>query len=346
MIAILEQDKTLIVIVILVLILKGSKQMNKKISFHFQPKLTEKGTMLIEKSFEGKKRRYLEGVSSGLKEDAHKERMSENAIAKFMKQANSGDILLFPDIHGIRQSEDIGILEEAFILPNGDWFTSYRLYDEYDEPGQIKLEKINNLWKQLQGLPPYTKPKQMGFSIEGVIAEKGIITTSRGDTILDDIELDGTVLVPRPAYLDGIANAVFKALDILPPWTEDKVKKESVNKLTAVVKGKDIENAYWSMKFDINNALEELVENIMGDKKAMKKERLEVVFKQYNEAAINLILESSSVFKQSTINEEIINTIKKSKSKTAILKALNEELNKLQKMYSKENNNDRLKQKS
>lgn len=314
--------------------------MNKKISFHFQPDIKERSpigsnslvkTMLIEKEIDGKKRRYFEGISSGLKEDAHKERMSKKAINKFMEQANSGDLLLYPDIHGIKQSEDIGILEKAEINKANDWWTSYRLYDEYDDPGQYKLEKINNLWKQCMGLPPYKKPKQMGFSVEGIIPENGIIRTIKGETVLDDIMLDGVVLVPRPAYMTSVANAVYKALDILPPWREEKVQRNISGKLNEVLK-EELTDKYWSKKFDVQDALEKAAEEIMSDPQDMKMERLVVVFKEYKSAMINLLLESQSIFQENKLEQVVA---KAERTKNQVYKDLVTQLGELQKSFAR-----------
>lgn len=316
--------------------------MNKKISFHFQPNLQKegiyKGTMLVEKNINGKKKRYLEGVSSGLQEDAHKERVSENCIKNFMAQANSGDILLYPDVHGIQQSEDIAILEEASILENGDWFTRYRLYDEDDNPGQIKLEKINNLWKQCNGMPPYTKPKQLGFSIEGVIPDGGVKVSEKGQNILDNIDLDGVVLVPRPAYMDSVANAVYKALDILPPWRAEKVQKNIQGRLEEIITEKDLKDKYWSKKYDIQDALQQIIEKTMSDRQDMKKERLAIVFDEYKNAMVNLLMKSQGIFQKDNLNQEIaqqINAEKNITNKDKIFKDLTIELGNLQKFIAR-----------
>jgi hypothetical protein len=319
--------------------LKG-KKMSKKISFHFQPNLQKEGkfldTMIVEKEIDGKKKRYFEGISSGLKKDAHKERVSDRCIKKFMEQANSGDMLLFPDIHGIKQSEDIGILEKATILENGDWWTSYRLYDEDDDPGQYKLEKINNLWKQCMGLPPYKKKKQMGFSIEGIIPEEnGIIMSSTGDTILDDIQLDGVVLVPRPAYMDSIANAVYKALDILPPWREEKVQKNIQGKLNQVINEKELKDKYWSKKYDVQDALSQTIEEIMLDAQDMKIERLSIVFDEYKTAMINLLMESQAIFQNDDLNKEVTRSINAENDKARIFKSIDENIGEFRKIITR-----------
>jgi len=311
--------------------------MSNKISIHFQPVIQKTGSMTVEKSMNGKVRRYLEGVSSGLKEDAHKERVSEKCLKQFMELANSGDILLFPDIHGIRQSEDIGILEKAEILPNSDWFTSYRLYDEDDNPGALKLEKINNIWKQCNGLPPYSKPKIMGFSIEGIIPDKGIIMSKSGDSILDNILLDGVVLVPRPAYLDSVANAVYKALNVLPPWREEKVKNIVKSQLNEFLHEQELTNMYWNKKFELNNAFQHIIEKIMADSQNMKGERLDIVFNEYKVAMINLLMKSQELFKQDNLEQDISKSIQSERNRERIYADLSKQFELLQKCYARRN---------
>lgn len=314
--------------------------MNKKISIHFQPKLfqdplSKREVMSVEKSVGGQKRRYIEGISSGLKEDAHRERVSKRCIDKFMQLANSGDVLLYPDIHGIKQSEDIGILEQADTMNNGDWWTSYRLYDEYDDPGQMKLEKINNLWRQCMGFPPYKKPLRKGFSIEGVIPEGGTLVDEKGLGILDNIELDGVILCPRPAYHDSVANAVYKALEIMPPWTEKKTQEKINGRLNEVMVNKDLKNKYWSKKFDIQAALQETVEDIMADGQTMKSERLNIVFDEYKAAMVGLLMKSQGIFLKDDLNQEVAQAVKVAKNKEQICKALAVNLDALQKIILK-----------
>ena len=207
---------------------------SNKIAFHFHPFEYDSKSHVIEKSIDGVKKRYLKGVSSGIKIDGHGERMTEKCIKSFMDQANSGDVLLYPDIHGIKQSEDIGILTKASVSPIGDWETEYKLYDESDGVGQNKLEVIDTIWKQLNGIAPYSKPLQKGFSIEGFIPDAGVQMSQTGKRVIDNVELDGVVLVPRPAYQDSVANAVYKALGELPPWQVNKVQKNLNNKLVII----------------------------------------------------------------------------------------------------------------
>ena len=156
--------------------------MDRNIHLHFHPREFDKGNHVIEKADSaGRKRRYLCGISSGVKVDEHGERMTEKCIKSFMSQANSGQVLLFPDIHGIKESEDIGFLSKAEILDSNDWHTEFGLWDEGDGIGKNKSEKIDTLWKQVNGLPPYKKARQKGFSIEGIIPETSIIMDNFGN---------------------------------------------------------------------------------------------------------------------------------------------------------------------
>lgn len=161
----------------------------------------------------GRKRRYVEGVVSGNSVDGHGEIVTPNCIQSFMKQANSGDILLYADEHGIRATQDIGILVSCKVLQNGDWFVTFRLYDEFDDVGQWNKDTADMTWKQLLGLPPYKHAKQRGFSVEGAVPDGGIKEMLDDERrVMDDIILDGVVLVPCPAYKASIASAVSKAL--------------------------------------------------------------------------------------------------------------------------------------
>ena len=139
--------------------------------------------------------------------------MTENAVNSFMGQANSGNVLLYEGQHGVNYIDDIGKLTSADIIKGGDWFTEFRLYDDLDKMGGVTLEKADKLWQQVNGFPPYNHPIQKGFSIEGEIPDGGIVSMdTTGKRVIDDVLLDGVVVVPRPAYKDSIASAVYKAL--------------------------------------------------------------------------------------------------------------------------------------
>jgi hypothetical protein len=281
--------------------------MAKKIPFHFHPYNFEKNGHTVTKSEQGETRRYLIGVSSGLVEDAHKDRMSKRCVESFLEQMNAKDILLYPDKHEIEDSNDIGILSYGDILKNGDWYTEYRVHEESDGIGMQKTEKIENIWKRIKGLPPYTKPKQKGFSIEGIIYEKDIIKDELGKQVLDYVDLDGVILVPRPAYIHSMANAVFKALGELPTWEAEKIKTDTQGKLHDIVQQQELHNAYWDKKYSLNGALQELITNIMSDQRELKSDRLQLVFNEYRDSMIDLLLASKDLFLDDSKDSEYIN---------------------------------------
>lgn len=167
----------------------------------------------IEKSIQGRKSKYLVGVASGIDEDAHGEHLTPNCIASLVKQAQEGDVLLFADVHGIKESEDIGIMTDFKVLPDKDWEVEFRLYDESDGVGRDCLDKIGKLWAQLNGLPPYTQPRQKGFSIEGFIPDNQVLQYKKQQHgQIDDMVLEGVVVVPRPAYQNSVVQAIQKSV--------------------------------------------------------------------------------------------------------------------------------------
>lgn len=317
-----------------------TKKIGKEIKFHFHPNDFEHKGHIIEKDEGNRKRRYLSGVSSGLKIDAHGERMTDKCIKSFMNQAESGEILLYPDIHGIKESEDIGKLVKAEILPNGDWRTEYRLYDESDGIGAYKAEKIDTLWKQLNGMPPYSKPRQKGFSIEGIIPDENIIYDSFGDQdrgVLDDVLLDGVVLVPRPAYKDSIATAIYKAFGETTPQRQESLKISLVQN----IEREQIENAFYKHKWEYQDALENTIEKIMRKTNNNKLEELNLIFDEYKGLMIELIMKSASLFAGEQVEEqptEMIedNTVLESVNpRIGLYKSLLTELKKLDKVMEK-----------
>lgn len=267
----------------------------KKISFIFHPFQYENKSHIVEKEMNGKKRRYLKGITSGVAVDGHGEKITNNCIKSFQQQANAGDILLYAGKHGVDYTDDIGRLEHSEILPNLDWLTEYRLYDEEDGVGQNTLERADKAWRQSAGLPPYKSPKQFGFSIEGFIPEDGIIAMDQeGRRVIDKIQLDGVVMVPRPAYQTSIAQSIYKALDERSPWN---VEKEMSRDFKNRIQADELENSYFRRRFQFQDLLENEIDKIMcnahiGD----KKETLNKLFDEYKDAMMELILNSASLF--------------------------------------------------
>lgn len=201
----------------------------KKISIHTRQNPHYNGASLVEKSVNGVKHRYMCGIASGTRIDQHGERLTQHCIDSIVEQCNKGDVLLYADVHGIKASEDIGILTDCNIDPNGDWVVEFRLYDESDGVDQASLEIADKLWKQLNGLPPYRKPRRKGFSIEGYVPdENGLVDKKEKFGVIDDIVLEGVVVVPEPAYQDSVIHSVYKALGETPEWTHRKSIREEL----------------------------------------------------------------------------------------------------------------------
>lgn len=309
-----------------------------KVNFHFQPYDFDHQQHAVEKAdTEGHTRRYLSGVASGTRTDMHGERMTQKCVESFMDQANSGDILLYPDVHGVKFTEDIGIMKAARILPNGDWYTEFRLYDEYDDVDARSIEIANKLWKQVNGLSPYTKPKQKGFSIEGYVPEDGIVEMDEfgGRRVMDNVLLDGVVVVPRPAYQDSIAHAIYKALGETPPWvTENKISKS----LRSIIEEEQIENMYFRKKFAAEEAFEDLITDIMNSNAVNKSEQVDRVVAEYGQILRELVLKSESVFKVEK-REAVGSPYRASKpDKQTLFNQLFKELGKLEKIQKERAN--------
>ena len=270
---------------------------SRKISFHFHPMNPEGNEHAVEKSDNtGTKRRYLRGLSSGVKVDGHGERITDKCIKSFHNQAVSGDILLYPDLHGIRGTDDIGILVNHEITKSGDWMTEYRLYDQNDDVGATTLERVDKLWKQMNGLPPYTKPKQKGFSIEGTIPDYAIVQMDEtgGGRVIDDVMLDGVVIVPRPAYQDSIAHAVYKALGEYAPW---QIRTGISNILRKELDAYETEDKYFHGRYVLDDVLHSKIDEIMTKSEYPDKgEALTIVFKEYGELMSDLIIKSQPVW--------------------------------------------------
>lgn len=272
---------------------------SKRIRIDFHP-IAQKGPFAVEKQDSGKKRRYLEGVTSGLNIDGHGERMTERCIESFRRQALSGDVLLYAGKHDINYVEDIGRLVELKILENGDWWTSYLLYEAEDGVGPVKMEVVDTVWAQVNGLPPYTTPRGFGYSIEGDIPDGGILSMDdAGRRVIDDVKLTGVVLVRSPAYRTSVAHAVMKALE-LP--TAQEIRKalqgDSAGALGEAAKQKEAERDFFDQKYQLSDALEDMVISIMRSPDPDKQDRLRDIFAQYGDLMVELILQHPDVYQE------------------------------------------------
>jgi len=257
------------------------------IPFHIHPFLFDLQQHAVEKTDEsGNKRRYLYGISSGMKKDGTGERMTKECIDDMQLQANSGEILLYPSPHGVRDIDDIGRLVESTITPGGDWVTTYRLYDQHDGLGPVKLENVDNLWKQINGLPPYKTPKQKGFSIEGYIPDDGIIEMSEtGQRTIGKVNLDGAIVTSRPAYTDSVLTAVYKALDVLPAKRRLAETENIRGTFMNLIHDEEVKQSYYSKRYKMDEALQDTIDKIMSRGTEVQ-DRLNLLFGEYSQMMI------------------------------------------------------------
>lgn len=315
----------------------SSTQKGTAIKFNFHPMNVEKGEHVVQKADDkGVQRRYLRGISSGVRADGHEERMTPECIDSFSRQANAGQILLYPDIHGIKSTEDIGKLVHHEITPQYDWITEYRLYDEHDlDPNKHgnKLGTIDTIWLQANGLPPYDKPVEKGFSIEGSIPDGGLLNYDEDNfgnvskRVMNDVVLQGVILVPRPAYQDSVAHAVYKALGEHGPWAVTK----AVEKAFDEVRG-DL-NSYHVGRYKLEDALYKSIDAIMSSTNTDKAKSLEHAFKVFKSQMFTLIKSDAGSFQVS----DLPISQRESSNNIAVLKALKSNLERLTVLKSKEN---------
>lgn len=254
----------------------------------------------VEKALEGEgkpKHRYLKGITSGTKIDGQGERITDKCLQSLQAQGKAGTVLLYADRHGVAYTEDIGILVDCEITSDDDWVCTFRLYDESDGVPQACLDTIEKLWKQMNGLPPYKAKLQKGFSIEGFIPQGGILSTdSEGRRVIDAMDLDGAVVVPRPAYTSSIASAIYKSLGENSPWVEQKIMK-AASEFKTTIATEELSNSYFKFNYKYQDKLQEIVETIMRNPSVRdKKSALEKVLKEYSDAMIELVLSSKDVF--------------------------------------------------
>jgi len=252
----------------------------------------------VEKDVGGIKHRYLSGIASGLKEDEHGEHVTPNCIESLCRQARSQDVLLFADVHGVKDSEDIGILTDFQVLPNGDWETTFRLYDSTDKTvDSSTLEKIDKMWAQLNGLPPYTKPRKKGFSIEGYIPDDQYLKAQKEKLgIIEDMILTGVVMVPHPAYKDSVIHAIYKSFDIVPSWQVEKNIEQRFEVVEKTAQG----------NLDDTRLALDAERDLMINEAIRKGLELEPIFDKYGQSMIHLI-KKSGVAAAEVKNEDLNN---------------------------------------
>jgi hypothetical protein len=290
---------------------KSKVDTGRPISIHFHPFEYEKNAHAVEKSENGMKRKYLFGVSSGLMRDGHGERMTENCIKSMMEQGNSGNVLLYAGLHGVNFVDDLGILAESTINKSGEWVTGYRLYDEYDSDsiGKETVEKAQKLWSQVNGLLPYKKPIQKGFSIEGVVPEDQILNKkinpdgTWSNRVINDIILDGTVVVNRPAYQDSVVTAIYKCLQEYSPESVGHIQTKYKSLLSTAIEERESERNFYQRFFELNSVLEEKISDIMKipESDGRIQQRLDILFDEYKTLMVGLILQNAKIFQEPVI---------------------------------------------
>ena len=266
---------------------------SRKIHIHFHPRVGG-SPFAVEKDEGGRKRRYLEGITSGLVQDGHGERMTEKCIKSFQRQAESGDVLLYAGNHGSSYTEDIGMLVASGIDPNGDWWTRYRLYDSADGMGAQTLEAADKVWRQINGLSPYKAPQERGFSIEGDIPDGGLRFVDKdGRRVMDDIALDGVWLVRRPSYRSSMAHAVAKAIGVPIPGS---IRKSLARQLQVAVDEQETRSAYFDAYYRLQDALDSEIRSLIAVGAPDLEEQLRALFDEYGNMMVRLVLEHRGVF--------------------------------------------------
>ena len=223
----------------------------------------------ISKEVSGEKGNYLCGIMTGSEQDAHGDRMTSECVSDMLSQLQTKDIPLYVN-HGKDFTDDIGLMAYGEILKNGDLYAEFKLFDN---------EEANKVWAQANGLTPYTKPKQFGFSIEGNIpnGKFEFANGSSGKKIIHKIDLDpGVSLVTRPAYTTSMATAITKAFE-----KSEKIIKE--NLLDKYLEEKQITSDYFDKKYTAESALNSVINEILASEKEQteKEQILNQVFDEY-----------------------------------------------------------------
>lgn len=294
------------------------EKVEKRISFHLHPYRYEQRTHAVLKSDNlGRKRRYIMGVTSGMKLDGHGERMTKACIDYMHQQGKSGSILLYEGQHGVTFTDDLGILVESYVTPMGEWVTEYRLYDEFDPfPANGRtVERADKLWRQITGSPPYVDkegnpaPLQKGFSIEGYIPIGSILQMDEngGQRVIDRVEIDGVLVTPRPAYEDSAITAIYKALGELPPGRAEIVAEKIRNSLNEKISlGRKTRN-YYAQRSELDDYFNDSIEEIIRNGREIA-ERLDILFEEYKGVLKNLLLENVDILGPSDGTQKPVNT--------------------------------------
>jgi len=255
----------------------------KKINFLFHPcnptthEIIKSGG---ENSRDDGKNRYLCGITSGMAVDYHGDRMAKECVDDMNRQAKEKDITLYAN-HNKDFNRAIGILEKAEITSTGDLYCEYRLWNEDDGMPQLEFEDSQNIWKMINGIRPYTKKRQFGFSIEGFVDNKDIEKSASG-RIIKKIDLDpGVSLVTKPAYGYSVASAVMKSLD------SAEIKKDI---LDVAIDNKNKQSDIYTDKWEIEDAMRMSVDAVLEAERTPQEKAalLEEIYDSYKTKMISL----------------------------------------------------------
>lgn len=308
----------------------------RRISFKFQPYNLEQQENTLEKSEDGYKRRYLKGISSGIMVDGHGERMTMDCIKNMQEQAKSGDVCLYAGLHGFNFIKDVGILVDSEITKSGEWVTLYRLYDDKDQIGENTLEEANKLWKRLNGLPPYKNRKKLGFSIEGFVPDEEIKSmTPQGQREINKVELEGVVVVSKPAVKESIATAVYKALGELVPEYADQFSSQIKMKLSERIQDEENKRSFYEKKYQIEEALRDTIDDVMRSGSDRLDQKLDIIFTEYKDLIIPLLLQHADIFIENEALTQGGEVISRSFERASIFKQLADLTRMLSDKYSK-----------
>lgn len=147
-------------------------------------------------------KRYIEGVATGVLEDADGERVSKNAIRKIARQAVSG--LKLTSSHQQDWATEIGDLVRVAHDPEAD-----ELVVKCELPPEGEDALADKAW-----LRQTRYGEKLAFSIGGKLRKFFYEQNEVGKRrkVLDDIDLRHVMLTKKPAYRPSFALAVAKSL--------------------------------------------------------------------------------------------------------------------------------------
>jgi hypothetical protein len=164
--------------------------------------------------------------------------------------------------------------------------------------------------------------------VEGTIPDGHIVEMdSSGRRVIDKVDLDGVVVVAKPSYKPSVLSSVYKALNELPPKVQDSLR----NRLKKRERQKD----FFEEKYSLMDILWEMVEEIMADFHADKDKTLEIVFDQFRDEMIRLLLDNQDQFEQKVQKAEIDPT---AQARAKVFKDMAVAVNRLTRFYGGKRN--------